>query len=483
METDLRNVLKGHTNRITLVLLAIVAGIFCVLFNTPPAHASGSTTSCGQAVCYVDSTVRSESNWASEPYTATDGTTHPGSSSGSSGSGSSQPKSMSAYRACDSWLPVNGGQSTSRYPAQNSSSMNCHFSDGGAVGGGTGVVWYMCPPQGDRASNGRVTYYVERVYENGTTAWVYARYRCLYPTDAYAPIERETARGKVYTGGEANFYQTTAPQATQATRSGVRTSASGYINRGVNLSNPEAWVGAWSPAFSARTGTTAAGAPLYGYYRLLWELDYRICVRYEFPAWLGQPARYDCGQVGRDTTVEPFTFACDTNPPLQRGVRPGALFNASDCVPSWECQLSGDTTVGGTPDRLTVIRNGQPIPVTFATPTVRILDPARVRDVRDWKTWHTITPGSTPSSQYVKSSWVWDRWVDYRATGTIAFNWASDSESQPFSWGDRYRFTADYLVPTQSAVDGSVSYVWVASTRDCLSSDTPLIDVVRSANR
>ena len=481
MDTDLRTRPRGFASHVTLILLAVVAGLFCVLFNQPPAYASGSTTSCGQAVCYVDSTVRSESDWASEPYKSSDGSTVGGGSSGGSSSGAT-PSFMTTRTLCDSWLPVGGGQNTNSYPARNSGRMTCNFADGGASSGGQGVVWFQCPPRPDRAANGRVTYFVERVLPNGNTQWVYARYRCLYPTDEYAPVEREVARGKVYTGGEGNFYQTNAPQASQPIKTGTRTATSGYINRGVDLSNPERFTGSWSPAFQARTGTTPNGSPLYGYYRLLWELDYRICVKFAYPSWLNQPARYDCDTRGRDTTAQPFTFACDSNPPLQRGVRAGALFNPSDCVPQWECQISGQTTVGGSPDAVTVLRNGQPIPVSFASPSVRILDPNRVRNVRNWQTWQTITPGSTPSSQYVNPSWRWDRWENYQSSGTIAFNWASTTASQPFSWSSRYRFTSDFLVPTQANVDGSVSYVWVASTRECLSSGSPDVDVVRSVN-
>lgn len=468
MDVDLQR--HGVALRIVLFLLAVVAGFFTVLLNAPPAHASGSTTSCGQAVCYVESTVRSESDWASEPYTGSNGeTVTPGSGSG----GSTQPKFLTKYVSCSSWWNSATGRVQTTYPGKDAATSECWMNDRTLDG--------SCPPQNGRASNGRVDYYIERVKADGSTVWLYARFKCVYPTDAYFfPGIRTT---KVYTGGQTDFFRAyNATQAPQAIRTGDLTSSSGYVTRNVDLNNPQNYGGGWSISHRAQTGVTAAGNPWYGYYRLLSVLDYRLCQETIYPAWMGEPRVVDCSRQGQDTFVEPFTFACDTNPPLQRGVRLGALFDSSRCVPTWECQISGQTTVGGFPDRVTVLRNGQPSEVVFPTPTVRILDPARVRDVRNWQSHQTITPGSTPTAQYVKTSWVWDRWESYRPTGTIAFNWASTTAAQPFAWTSRYRFTANFLVPTQSAVDGSVSYVWVPDTRECLTSGSPNVDVVRSVN-
>lgn len=456
-----------------LLLLAVLLGVAIAIIgfsaNPPSAYAS-SSTGCGQAVCYVDSQVRGESDWASEPYVGSDGeTVTPGSGGGGT------PGFKSKYVGCSSWYPKSSNRLSFTYPAKNSNDYDCWFDDKAMNQG--------CPPTGDRASNGRVDYYIERVGVGGKNVWLFARFKCLYPTDPFAPIESEAGRGKIYTGGQGDFYQTmSTKEVVKATRSGVRTDTTNYVNRGVNLSNPEAWAGSWSPSFTAKTGTNANGSPMYGFYRLLWNLDYRICVKWSYPAWLNQPVRYDCSQAGTDTTVQPFTYACDTNPPLQRGVRSTALFQASDCVSSWQCVITGSTLVGGSTEPLTVMRNGQNTPVTNATPGVKIFDTSRVRNVRAWNIYRTPTPGSTPSLDYVKTSWKWEKWEPFTAGSQIAFNWASEPD-RPFSWDSRYKFTADYLVPKQSGLDGAVSWVWVTQNRECLSSHSPDIGVVRSVNR
>lgn len=457
---------------ILLGLFFLIAFTTSYLFQAQPAQAS--TTSCGQVVCYVDTSVRGESNWEEE--ITDDGT---GSSEPGGGGGTTTPRFLYTYKSCDTWLPQGGGISTHSFPAVNSGSFNCNFSDGGAFYGDQGEIYYQCAPRGDRASNGRVNAWVM----DGERR-VFAFYYCLYPTDEFAPIERQVGSGKIYTGGRGDFYRTvSATQARQPIRTGTSTDSTGYIDRGVNLSNPEGWSGTWQPSFTARTGETAAGDPLYGYYRLLWVLDYRVCVKYAYPSWLNQPVRYDCSEAGTDTTVRPYTYACDTNPPLQEGIRSNALFRAADCVPSWECVLTGDTLVGGERESVTVMRNGENTEVRNPTPGVRISTPTRIRDVRSWKALRTITPGSTPSADYVNASWEWEKWGNHTATSNISFNWASETASQPFSWDTRYRFTADYLVPKQDRLNGGVSYVWVTQTSDCLENDSPDVLVVRSASR
>lgn len=455
---------------------AILWGFFLpLLFLFFPTASHASTTGCGEAVCYVDSTARGESNW--EDYMNENTSTTTG--------GSVIPNDvLVAYTDCDTWLPVGGGNSTRDYPVQNSSSMVCSFRDGGSFSTGNGQVWFQCPPAGDRASNGRATYFVKGVNSAGESIWVYARYKCLYPTDDYAPVERNLGQGKVYTGGQADFYQTPfAVQAVQPIRTGTRTDSSGYIDRGVDLSNPEAWAGDWTPAFQARTGKTSSGNPLYGYYRLLWALDYRVCVKWGYPSWLHQPVRYDCGTRGTDLTVNPYTYACDATPPLQPGIRDGARFNPADCVTGWQCVITGRTLVGGQDTALTVMRNGEPIPVWFPTPAVERADPGRVRNVGGWQTRHTPADGVSPDpGKYTTPSWTWGVWQAYRQEGTIAFHWASDA-GHPFAWNSEYRFTAEFLVPSQASPTAPTVWVWATSTENCSSTPSPVVTVVRSVNK
>jgi hypothetical protein len=460
-----------NKNLIGLVALACsLFGFGLFVGSAAPAQAAGGTTSCQDGVvCYVESQARGDSGWQNTIKPAPGG----GSSGGSSGSVQNPTKKLT-FDACVNWN--NGGHINwfGEYPVKESGTMNCAFRRGDAP-------QTKCPPVSDRAAKGRMVVYVQ---DPATQDWVYAYFYCLYPTDAYAPIERPVGSGKIYTGGQGDFFQTpNAAVANQLAWSGVKTDSTGYVDRGVDLANPEPWAGTWQPDFKAKTGVTSAGDPLYGYYRLVWKLDYRNCTSYGYPAWLQQPIRYDCAQRGSDTTFSPYTYACDTNPPLQAGIRNGAIFIPSQCIGSWNCVFESDTTIGGQPEALTVMRNGQGSPVKSAKPGIRVSDGSRISAIRNWQTYRTVTPGSTPSMAYVKSSWKWDTWQAFKADETIAFNWASDSKGHPFSWSTRYRFTANFLVPRQADTTGGVSYVWVTQTPRCLEDISPKVEALRATNR
>lgn len=455
-------------------LLSVVAGFFLVFF-LPTTAVAADGTSCGATECYVETAVRGESNWRDYMTETT-----------STGSGSSVTPNTTAsfYSGCDTWLPVGGGTSTHTYPVKNSGSMACHFSDGGQFSTGTGEVWFLCPPKADRAANGRLTYLVKGQNSAGEDVWVYARYRCLYPTDANAPIERPQGEGKVYTGGKATFLYTstvpTNPANTTHGSGGTVASTTGYVNRGVNLSNPEAYVGEWRPSFTATTARDGTGQPIYSYYRLDWTLDYRVCVKWAYPSWLGVPARYDCSRSGTDISANPYTYACNLNPPLRAGVDPAAVFVPADCASSWRCEVRDPTTVGGQPALVAVMRNGTDIPVTFPTPTVF---GDGVRDPRRWQMNPTPSKDATPKLTYVTQSWSWDKWQAFKPNGTIAFHWASDKE-HPFTWNTKYRFTADFYLPTQNTVGGASTYEWVTDITQCPeTSNSPTVEVVRAVNK
>ncbi|MFL0358605.1 hypothetical protein [Curtobacterium flaccumfaciens] len=390
------------------------------------------------------------------------------------------------YSPCGYWLPTGGGTSERSFPVKSSGSYNCFFTDGSSYGGGAGGTFYQCAPHGDRASNGRVVVFK---VDSTTHKEIYAYYFCLYPTDAYAPIERMTGSGKIYTGGQGNFYRTvTSGEATVYASTGTRTASSGYISRGVDLSHPEAYTGAWQPGFRATTGTKSDGTPLYGYYRLTFALDYRLCQKWEYPSWLGQPVRYDCAKQGQDRIVNPYTYACNLNPALQGGIKAGAKFYPSQCVTGWRCVIGPNIKVGGQPLAVSVMRNGQQVRVD--NPTVAVAGNG-IRDARNWRTKEQIAGGSTPllgsdpnsSRQYFKAGWRFNDWHPYAKTSNIAFYWASTDQQHPFQWKQSYSFTSDYLVPTQSAVGEATHYKWVTDSAVCpdVRASAKTL-VVRSAN-
>lgn len=461
-------------SRLPILLLTfagLALGVFTAVLNIQSSHAA-SSTSCGRTECYVDSAVRGESDWATEPYTSQTGeTVTPG-----TGGGGGTPKFLTTYTACSSWHSSSTGGLVFTYPHESSGTHRCWFPDLTMTESNT------CPPRPDRASNGRVDYYIERVKEDGSKVWVFARFRCLYPTDSNAPIKRLVGQGKVYTGGQASFYQTSTTAKAKVNKKyaggGTLSNTTGYINRKVNLKQPERYVGAWEPAFQART-LTRNGQPVYGYYRLDWRLDYRNCERWAYPAWLNVPSVYDCSERGTDTSASPYTYACNFTPPLRTGVQTNALFTPSRCAPDWACVIPNDYEVGGEPTRLTVLRNGEGVSVQVPTGSVR---GSGVRNARGWKVAHTINPKATPDESYVQTSWAWEKWQTYRRNGTIAFNWASENRSSPFRWSTRYKFVADFYLPVQNG--NTWSYKWVTGSGTCSQTlNSPAVSVTRSVNR
>ena len=455
--------------RLPLALAFVFGVVALTLQPIQPAQAdSVPTTSCGQAVCFVETTVRGESDWQNEVDDTTVG-----------GGGTSAPSPFkNEVHLCDSWLPKSGGVGVGSYPADNSSSYVCNFRDGGTSSGGSGTTWFQCPPLTDRAANGRVDRYI--VDKDGKATFAY--FYCMYPTDDYAPIERELGRGKIYTGGQGDFYRTgSGSSAKQASTSGTLTDSTGYVDRGVKLSNPEAYTGSWQPKFQAKTGTTAAGKPLYGYYRLLWKLDSRICIKYGYPSWLNEPTRYDCSQKVQDVIVNPFTYACDSNPALAAGVRSNAKFDPAACESGWTCAVSSPMKVGGQTKAITVMRNGEGVPVV--NPAGKVTKHgADIRNVGHWQTFSTINAGSDPDDpDEYQASWEWDKWETYSKDADIAFYWATEPKGS-FRWKTAYRFQAEFYVPTQAHVDGGTTYKWVMSTGKCGSTQSAPVSVVRSVN-
>lgn len=434
---------------------------------------SAQAVYCAPTQCYADSSVKGESNWEE---TASSG----GSGSTGGGGGHSSSDFVMTVRTCDSWLPVGGGQSTGTYPVPNANRYNCSFSDGGAYTGSGGEVWFSCAPRGASASNGRVTVFYQ---DPNTGRRTYAWYYCLYPNEA--PVESLKGSGKVNTSAVASFYQTgssaNASQVRNYNGGGQLSNTSGLIDRGVNLANPEAYVGWWQPNFTGRTATKANGDPVYGFYRLDWRMNYRICEKWAYPSWLGVPPRYDCSRTGVDTSATPYTYACNFNPPLVEGVRADGLFTPSACEPRWVCDITEDTTVGGQPAALTVMRNGEQLPVRF--PTVGVSG-TNIRNPTDWRYYNAPVRDVSPTLNYVESSWAWNTWDSYRQDGTISFRWASAKAGQGFEWNTRFRFTSQFYLPTQTTIGGAPTYRWVTGTAECPQVvDSPKVEVVRAVNR
>lgn len=454
-----------------LILAGAILGFTAVLFNHTTANALG----CGAADCYVDSSQHSSSSWWNSwnAGALTDADTGVESGSGSYGTNLLIDTRLST---CSGWGLGSSGWEN-EYPARGSGSYRCFFPDASEDGG------IVCPPQGDRAANGRIDY---RHFNPETNQLHFLYFVCLYPTDDYAPIERIIGGGKIYTGGQANFHyagvNATARVVTKHGGGGTVSDTTGYIDRGVNLSDPEPWVGDWKPHFTARTMKDALGNPTYGFYRLDWKLDYRLCEKWAYPAWLNEPVRYDCARSGTDTSAQPYTYACNFTPPLVAGVKGDAKFIAADCASGrWECVITDATTVLEQDTFLSTIRTGEPMPVHHAVPTLRgdIISDSDAK----WEAKHTITEGATPDPALVRTSWKWDKWIKLE-DGEIGFNWATLNEDHPFSWSTDYRFKTKFYLPTQDDVNGASVTRWIDGNADCGTKETsPDVEVLRAVTR
>lgn len=464
---------------VILVGVALLLGVAFITLFSPASNAhAASTVTCSAAVCSATSTQYAVGDWRGDmaEYGARTGTTPP-----------RNPPQRVFFSPCGSWNTGNassaGGARVYNYPANSSGSYTCW-----ANGGTYGIT--ACPPLRDRASNGLLVVY--RINSEGRS--FYSHVRCLYPIDSYAPVERKTGSGKVYTGGAGSFFntgtgQSAANAASTYGTSGTRTDTTGYINRNVDLSNPERFTGEWSPSFNAKTGTLRNGDPMYGYYRLAWNLDYRICDKWEYPSWIREPARYDCARSGQDRTADPFTYACDSNPPLRAGIHAGT-FTPSACNKAWQCVADNDLLIGGLKDTITILRNGEAIPVTNPKPRVTQVGD-QVRNPR-WEYRSELLEGSTPYNFDVKvdhkDQWFYstmsldNKWLPYKATDEVAFYWASDGGGG-WQYQQQYAFTGEFLVPAQANVNGGSSSTYATDRVVCSTTEvSPKVIAVRSVN-
>lgn len=419
--------------------------------------------SCGEAECYVSSSPATNSVWEKTPEPP-------------QGTGVGVPATTRyeyLYVPCRSWA-LSGSPVESTYPISPRSCSNIPHAP-------------ICHPLPDRSATGWVEVFIVGLdgkrFRQGAL--------CSYPTDEYAPIERKLGEGKIYVGGRAEFYQTAhLNTATVYSREGTLTDTTGYVSRGAKLSNAEAYAGAWKPAFMGKTGRKANGDPLYGYYRLLWDLDYKVCEKWGYPSWLNKPARYNCDRSGQDRLVETYTYACNLSPALRQGVASDADFRPSACEQSWSCSVPAPISFNGYPADLSTMRNGVPLTVEFPSLIVHTPASDRVRSVRDEQLRVNVVEGSTPwnkdfndansKQQYFASSWEWGRWQS-SLVGELRFYWASEP-NRPFSITADYRFTADFYVFSQDSLTAGTTTRFAADTVECGQKTSAEITVLRSTS-
>lgn len=452
MKNTLRNLLIGG-------LFALTTFVASLLFSTSQAEA----ISCGAAQCYVESTVKGESNWKESAVVKP-------------GNPAPSPSNFEAqYVGCSFWFTgVIPMKHHYQYPGDQSNTFGCYFNAGLFPGSREEI----CPANNVGAANGRTNvYYVDPSTGQKTFAYFY----CVYPTAEYAPVEKIQGSGKIYVNGSAAFYNIGLTSSTSKINHGAGgtvTDSTGLIQRGVDLANPEMYAGEWRPSFMGRTETLPNGSPAYGFYRLDWTLNYHQCEKWGYPSWINEKPRYDCSQTGTDRIVEPYTYACNFDPALIRGINNSALFRPGECEKTWTCEVDPNLFVGGQLDAISVMRNGHKIPVSYHAPLVT---GEGVKNPRNYQVKHSITPGSTPSKEYVWTSFEWDKWQLFNEKQQVAFNWVSDDASKPFSFRNDYRYTADFLLPSQGSISDGTVYKWVEGSENCPGASlSPEIRVLRS---
>lgn len=466
-------------NKILAAFLFVSATILIALgISTFTAHkAEAANISCGSGVvCYVDSTQHAGSSGGSGSTGGSGGTLNPNpGGGGGGGGGSTQPvvKVQSRYVDCGYWYGVGGHDVNTNYPVPGSPSAVCASNA-------------QCVAQGGRAPKGLTYFWVGDDKNINTDPYSY--FSCVYPTDAYYyPTVYNITR---VLGGQGWFYATggSAANAQAYGSSGILSDQTGYRASNFQPSNP-GFSSTLDESFNART-YTVNGAPYYGYYRLQWLINYRDYQVTEYPAWMGQPSKYDVTSNYSRQTVDPYTYACNYTPPMRAGIVGGAKFDAAQCQTStWKCTVTGNIAINGSSNNMVVMRNGDKLSVTFPSFNISGNGAKNMRNKQTLTSVNTnsvspVNPNASDannSRQYFDASWVWNSWQNYKQTGNwLAFYWSSDN-GKNFKFTQQYKFTADFLVPTQGTINGPTVNKWVTDTTSCGGTkNSPQVTVARS---
>lgn len=269
-----------------------------------------------------------------------------------------------------------------------------------------------------------------------------------------------------------------------------------------------------------------------GYYRIYVDYNYRTYDNLRWTTHSGNVlySRWTQGATLAGSSTTWWAYSCSAGLPnategayYSQGALPDrdSSLNPANCPQSvWECQLSSPQTIGldqaglvsgstnpTTP--VTVMRNGEKIPVTFAK--VRIVDQTNgtstdvtngtigggVKDITSIEYKAEVKEGSSPfygtdpndTKQYFKlfrdshpnsnSTDRWGTWYSNANTNinkNLTFVWASEG-GKPFVAERTYRVTGSFLVPqggnigSGSSAGAPQGSEWKVGTYDCLDYD------------
>lgn len=467
---------------------AVLASGLLIELQAVPAEAAGEIA-CSGITCTLTSRVSSGS--VSDGGSGTGG----GNGGGSGGGGgSAAPVYRYSFEKCTSWYSPNSindhgdiFNSINAYPNpdyQKQTGWSCIIWTGGQS-------YLTCP-----VVSGNSAYGIYRQYAHSDTAMTnLLGYWCSYPAEQW--LQPTITNYKVVTGGQGWFVKVSSPSAASWAPGGTQTDTTGYRKTGYQSGNPGTYNASLDETFNAKTGVTGSPPqPLYGYYSLRWQRDYASWQKKKWGAWMAAGDVWTFKGSSTEKTAEPYTYGCNLSPALQAGVVSGASFTAADCArqqQKWECSPTSAPQILGTSQPVQVMRDGADVIVKRGNMLAR---GSGIRSIRDQKEFNTvITTGAQAVSplngtdphgvkQYFQADdWKWNAWTSYspNANGTLHFYWSSDNGGS-WRYSTKYRFTADFLVPVQGALNSPSIEQWVTDTADCGTVTSNTVTVVRSAN-
>jgi hypothetical protein len=398
-----------------------------------------------------------------------------------------------------------------------------------------------CGPQGERSAHAQTwnvttlqTFKTAFVYkwDRATKVWyavqlpdvvsgeyvIYTKIGCQYPRDV-----RESVKCFWNYGGNLKF---------SIDKNRSEAAWTNYGNRPAQPGDPRTPTGG---SGSVAPNCDRVGSPgvMYsqdvttlGYYRNYNSYNYKTFnnVKWVTPEGVTVRNQWSSGATLSGSGKTWWTYACvpgaansTAGPYFGQAALPNidAHTNPATCPQvNWQCKIGSPTIAGldkvavanGTvsPNSpVSVLRNGEPVPLTFAT--VRIVDTSTPSDIdvtnggtspgvrnvssikykNSVKKWSTPFAGTNPNDpqQYFKlykktgsttleKFDTWSNDANNNVDKPISFYWASDSNERPFAVERQWRVTAEFLVPQGGKIGGPSATPdqaprWKVGTYDC----------------
>lgn len=377
-----------------------------------------------------------------------------------------------------------------------------------------GTIVYNCPPsyKGTSALQTRYTW--------NTDTGALISVTCLYPAEPVKPTWVATWR--CATNWSSGLYQAGTKDAilnggSMPQGASAPNGKSGSFGNSGNCPGGGYEIGGWNFPATDRYNINAPQDGGYGYYRMDLRANYKICGLWGFPSWTGNHSEdeYRCtGETGYVTGRNYAVSSCNHDY-TKYGNNWNALpdnedFRLDACV-SFTCKVTGSTQINGTSTPVEVMRNGEPVKITY--PTIEVLaDPVAMTPAGttwDIKGATGVVDGSTPfnsgvdannAAQYFqlfnnfpaanKQSFLTSKtgpigaWEPQtNTTDTLKFLWASNTGQ---SWKAYRTWKIDnaqfYIYTPGSTNGGNGSKTWQQQDVYCGYEPSNPVKVVRGAN-